>query len=97
MPERPSLPLSPHAGRGPQAPRRACGKRRRSRSGGEGARTDEAPSSRPPHRRLPPRRDDDEVVAALSPQAGRGDARGSRRDALPSTSRLAASGQGTRA
>ncbi|TXN21216.1 hypothetical protein FV217_15205 [Methylobacterium sp. WL9] len=31
--------------------------------------------TKPPRLRLPPRRADDEVVAALSPQAGRGDAR----------------------
>ncbi|TXM87922.1 hypothetical protein FV222_28450, partial [Methylobacterium sp. WL103] len=37
--------------------------------------SDEPHPGRPPHPRLPPCRDDDEVVAALSPQAGRGDAR----------------------
>ena len=34
-----------------------------------------APSAAPPHPRLPPRRADDGVVAALSPRAGRGNAR----------------------
>ncbi|TXM95611.1 hypothetical protein FV222_20480 [Methylobacterium sp. WL103] len=37
------------------------------------------PPARPPHRRLPPRFADDEVVEALSPHAGRGDARTSNR------------------
>ncbi|TXM73701.1 hypothetical protein FV226_08790 [Methylobacterium sp. WL12] len=69
------FPLSPRAGRGPAAPRRAAGKRRRNRSGGEGGPTDEAPPFAPPHRRLPPRFADDEVGKALSPHAGRGDAR----------------------
>ncbi|TXM92924.1 hypothetical protein FV222_22850 [Methylobacterium sp. WL103] len=48
---------------------------RRSRSGGEGGPTEEPPSARPPHRRLPPRFADDKVGKALSPRAGRGDAR----------------------
>ncbi|TXM68439.1 hypothetical protein FV218_18250 [Methylobacterium sp. WL69] len=48
--------LSPLAGRGPRTPCRVRGKRRRSRSEGEGARTDETPSVAPPHLRLPPRR-----------------------------------------
>ena len=69
------LPLSPRAGRGPAAPRRAAGKRRRSRSEGEGELPEEPPPAQPPHRRLPPRFADDEVDKALSPQAGRGDAR----------------------
>ncbi|QDI82904.1 hypothetical protein E8E01_22030 [Methylorubrum populi] len=59
-------------GRGPRAPRRACGKRRRSRSGGEGVSPDEAFPAPPPHHRLPPRFGDDEVAEALSPHAGRG-------------------------
>ncbi|TXM72017.1 hypothetical protein FV218_14150 [Methylobacterium sp. WL69] len=71
-------PLSPPAGRGPQAPRRACGERRRSRSDGEGAIPDESHADSPPHLRLPPRSADDKVGRALSPQAGRGDARGGR-------------------
>ncbi|TXM75419.1 hypothetical protein FV226_03825 [Methylobacterium sp. WL12] len=75
----PRVPLSPPAGRGPAAPRRAAGERRRSRSDGEGARTEKPPPARPPHRRLPPRFADDEVGKALSPQAGRGDARASNR------------------
>ncbi|TXM73950.1 hypothetical protein FV226_07970 [Methylobacterium sp. WL12] len=50
------------------------GSERRSRSEGEGERTEEAHPGQPPHRRLPPRSADDEVGRALSPQAGRGDA-----------------------
>ncbi|TXM80977.1 hypothetical protein FV219_27930, partial [Methylobacterium sp. WL122] len=59
----------------PAGTRRACGKRRRSRSDGEGQVPDEAPPLAPPHLRLPPRFADDEVGQALSPHAGRGDAR----------------------
>ena len=68
-----SAPLLSPVGRGPNAPRRAFGERRQSRSEGEGIASVADPS---PHHRLPPRRDDDEVVAALSPP-GRGDALGS--------------------
>ncbi|TXM93783.1 hypothetical protein FV219_19175 [Methylobacterium sp. WL122] len=67
----------PRAGSGPAAPRRAAGKRRRSRSDGEGLPKDEPPPGRPPRCRLPPRFADDKVGKALSPHAGRGDARAS--------------------
>ncbi|GAB6841458.1 cobaltochelatase CobN [Methylorubrum rhodinum] len=50
-------------------------------SGGEGPSTKVASPPRPPHHRLPPRFGDDKVAEALSPHAGRGDARDrSRRD-----------------
>ena len=58
-------PLSP-LGRGPNAPRRAFGERRRSRSEGEGDAADPSP-----HPRLPPCFADDEVGKTLSPP-GRG-------------------------
>ncbi|TXM67477.1 hypothetical protein FV222_14135 [Methylobacterium sp. WL103] len=51
------------------------GSERRSRSGGEGEVPDGALPSGPPHLRLPPRFVDDTVDEALSPRAGRGDAR----------------------
>ncbi|MCP1547398.1 MULTISPECIES: cobaltochelatase subunit CobN [Methylorubrum] len=51
-------------------------------SGGEGAITVEPPSEPPPHPRLPPRFGDDGVAEALSPRAGRGDAREAERGEL---------------
>ncbi|MCJ2042331.1 hypothetical protein MKK55_25740, partial [Methylobacterium sp. J-059] len=65
------------------------------RSGGEGARTNEAPPSKPPRRRLPPRRDDDEVPVGSGGEAeaavrGRGRTRLRRRSPLAVGCRLAA-------
>lgn len=55
--------------------RDACRLNPSPRRRGEGASKDEASSETPPHHRLPPRSADDEVGRALSPRAGRGDAR----------------------